>query len=471
MNSNVQIKVLQIRLKNGAYIDAENGSAYDCSGQMIAHLTPKSLEVLRCIAKHSISPAKGILAAGIATTEILNTVWSKSSNKSGDKNSVAQEVFKIRTCLGSIYPGIPSTRILSAEQGDRRSEFKYIFSSEYCLIVTEAYLPISVTLAELFTALTGDYADFENNGDGFGWISDCFKSVFFKDDADCTSLAKKVLFLTGDCFREKEQQTPNCCESLARLFCYDEADDIITEKYLSFCLSSEKADTEKADHNRMIKAWENFEHALIENVQHSYQASHWKLGGAKRIPFTMADVDMVGNPFAGEAKDNWCNALKMTLAAYIPQKFGEYLKSLKLETNLSRAEQKRGPDILYSYIVAMVLFCLNNATAKSTDKKDFFEKRERYWTALETSVLEKLPPEDSLGAILDEYKKDKENLSKDDLCRLVSIIFSDIIKGYSQSELEPILKNFYDELKSLGQKNVESEIESQRNSLSQTLKK
>lgn len=467
MNSNVQIKVLQIRLKNGAYIDAENGSAYDCSGQMIGHLTPKSLEVLHCIAKHSISPAKGIPAAGIATTEILNTVWSES----GGKNSVAQEVRNIRTCLGSIYPEIPSKQILSGEQGDRRSEFKFIFSSEYCLIVTETYLPISVTLAELFTALTGDYADFENNGDGFGWISDCFKSVFFKDDADSTSLAKRVLFLTGDCFREKEQQTPNCCESLARLFCYDEADDIITEKYLSFCLSQEKAATEKEDHNRMIKAWENFEHALIENVQHSYQASHWKLGGAKRIPFTMADVDMVGNPFAGEAKDDWCNALKMTLAAYIPQKFGEYLKSLKLETNLSRAEQKRGPDILYSYIVAMVLFCLNNATAKSTDKKDFFEKRERYWTALETSVLEKLPPEDSLGAILDEYKKDKENLSKDDLCRLVSIIFSDIIKGYSQSELEPILKNFYDELKSLGQKNVESEIESQRNSLSQTLKK
>lgn len=469
MNSNVQIKVLQIRLKNGAYIDAENGSAYDCSGQMIDHLTPKSLEVLHCIAKHSISPAKGILAAGITTTEILNTVWSKSSNKSGDKNSVAQEVFKIRTCLGAIYPEIPSKQILSAEQGDRRSEFKYIFSSEYCLIVTETYLPISVTLAELFTALTGDYADFENNGDGFGWISDCFKSVFFKDDADCISLAKKVLFLTGDCFREKEQQTPNCCESLARLFCYDEADDIITEKYLSFCLSSEKADTEKADHNRMIKAWENFEHALIENVQHSYQASHWKLGGAKRIPFTMADVDMVGNPFAGEAKDNWCNALKMTLAAYIPQKFGEYLKSLKRETNLSRAEQKRGPDILYSYIVAMVLFCLNNATAKSTDKKDFFEKRERYWTALETSVLEKLPPEDSLGAILGEYDKVKKN--PDDLRRFLSIIFSDIAKGYSQSELEPILKNFYDELKSLDQKNVESEIESQRNSLSQTLKK
>lgn len=470
MNSNVQIKVLQIRLKNGAYIDAENGSAYDCSGQMIGHLAKNSLEVLRCIAKHSISPAKGIPAAGIATTEILNTVWSKNSNKSGDKNSVAQEVFRIRTCLGSIYPEIPSKQILSGEQGDRRSEFKFIFSSEYCLIVTETYLPISVTLAELFTALTGDYADFENNGDGFGWISDCFKSVFFKDDADCTSLAKKVLFLTGDCFREKEQQTPNCCESLARLFCYDEANDIITEKYLSFCLSQEKAATEKEDHNRMIKAWENFEHALIENVQHSYQASHWKLGGAKRIPFTMADVDMVGNPFAGEAKDDWCNALKMTLAAYIPQKFGEYLKSLKLETNLSRAEQKRGPDILYSYIVAMVLFCLNNATAKSTNKKDFFEKRERYWTALGTSVLEKLPPEDSLGAILDKCDKDKENLSKDDLCRLVSI-FSDIAKGYSQSELEPILKNLYDVLKSLGQKNVESEIESQRNSLSQTLKK
>lgn len=368
MNSNVQIKVLQIRLKNGAYIDAENGSAYDCSGQMIDHLTPKSLEVLHCIAKHSISPAKGILAAGIATTEILNTVWSES----GDKNRVAQEVRNIRTCLGSIYPEIPSKQILSGEQGDRRSEFKFIFSSEYCLIVTETYLPISVTLAELFTALTGDYADFENNGDGFGWISDCFKSVFFKDDADCTSLAKKVLFLTGDCFREKEQQTPNCCESLARLFCYDEADDIITEKYLSFCLSSEKADTEKADHNRMIKAWENFEHALIENVQHSYQASHWKLGGAKRIPFTMADVDMVGNPFAGEAKDNWCNALKMTLAADIPQKFGEYLKSLKRETNLSRAEQKRGPDILYSYIVAMVPFLPEQRDSKINRQERFF---------------------------------------------------------------------------------------------------
>ena len=126
MNSNVQIKVLQIRLKNGAYIDAENGSAYDCSGQMIDHLTPKSLEVLHCIAKHSISPAKGILAAGIATTEILNTVWSES----GDKNRVAQEVRNIRTCLGSIYPEIPSKQILSGEQGDRRSEFKFIFSSE-----------------------------------------------------------------------------------------------------------------------------------------------------------------------------------------------------------------------------------------------------------------------------------------------------------------------------------------------------
>lgn len=427
MNSNVQIKVLQIRLKNGAYIDAENGSAYDCSGQMIDHLTPKSLEVLHCIAKHSISPAKGILAAGIATTEILNTVWSKSSNKSGDKNSVAQEVFKIRTCLGSIYPEIPSKQILSAEQGDRRSEFKYIFSSEYCLIVTETYLPISVTLAELFTALTGDYADFENNGDGFGWISDCFKSVFFKDDADCTSLAKKVLFLTGDCFREKEQQTPNCCESLARLFCYDEADDIITEKYLSFCLSSEKADTEKADHNRMIKAWENFEHALIENVQHSYQASHWKLGGAKRIPFTMADVDMVGNPFAGEAKDNWCNALKMTLAAYIPQKFGEYLKSLKRETNLSRAEQKRGPDILYSYIVAMVLFCLNNATAKSTDWEKFFEKKERYQKALDRCIQKMLPSETPPS------KQVAEKLKK-------------ILSGKSEKEIEEILTDLFGSL-------------------------
>lgn len=427
MNSNVQIKVLQIRLKNGAYIDAENGSAYDCSGQMIDHLTPKSLEVLHCIAKHSISPAKGILAAGITTTEILNTVWSKSSNKSGDKNSVAQEVFKIRTCLGSIYPGIPSKQILSAEQGDRRSEFKYIFSSEYCLIVTETYLPISVTLAELFTALTGDYADFENNGDGFGWISDCFKSVFFKDDADCTSLAKKVLFLTGDCFREKEQQTPNCCESLARLFCYDEADDIITEKYLSFCLSSEKADTEKADHNRMIKAWENFEHALIENVQHSYQASHWKLGGAKRIPFTMADVDMVGNPFAGEAKDNWCNALKMTLAAYIPQKFGEYLKSLKRETNLSRAEQKRGPDILYSYIVAMVLFCLNNATVNSTDWEKFFEKKERYQKALDRCIQKMLPSETPPSKQVAEKLKE-------------------ILSGKSEKEIEEILTDLFGSL-------------------------
>lgn len=427
MNSNVQIKVLQIRLKNGAYIDAENGSAYDCSGQMIDHLTPKSLEVLHCIAKHSISPAKGILAAGITTTEILNTVWSKSSNKSGDKNSVAQEVFKIRTCLGSIYPGIPSKQILSAEQGDRRSEFKYIFSSEYCLIVTETYLPISVTLAELFTALTGDYADFENNGDGFGWISDCFKSVFFKDDADCTSLAKKVLFLTGDCFREKEQQTPNCCESLARLFCYDEADDIITEKYLSFCLSSEKADTEKADHNRMIKAWENFEHALIENVQHSYQASHWKLGGAKRIPFTMADVDMVGNPFAGEAKDDWCNALKMTLAAYIPQKFGEYLKSLKLETNLSRAEQKRGPDILYSYIVAMVLFCLNNATVNSTDWEKFFEKKERYQKALDRCIQKMLPSETPPSKQVAEKLKE-------------------ILSGKSEKEIEEILTDLFGSL-------------------------
>lgn len=427
MNSNVQIKVLQIRLKNGAYIDAENGSAYDCSGQMIDHLTPKSLEVLHCIAKHSISPAKGILAAGIATTEILNTVWSKSSNKSGDKNSVAQEVFKIRTCLGSIYPEIPSKQILSAEQGDRRSEFKYIFSSEYCLIVTETYLPISVTLAELFTALTGDYADFENNGDGFGWISDCFKSVFFKDDADCTSLAKKVLFLTGDCFREKEQQTPNCCESLARLFCYDEADDIITEKYLSFCLSSEKADTEKADHNRMIKAWENFEHALIENVQHSYQASHWKLGGAKRIPFTMADVDMVGNPFAGEAKDNWCNALKMTLAAYIPQKFGEYLKSLKRETNLSRAEQKRGPDILYSYIVAMVLFCLNNATVNSTDWEKFFEKKERYQKALDRCIQKMLPSETPPSKQVAEKLKE-------------------ILSGKSEKEIEEILTDLFGSL-------------------------
>lgn len=142
MNSNVQIKVLQIRLKNGAYIDAENGSAYDCSGQMIAHLATKSLEVLHCIAKHSISPAKGILAAGIATTEILNTVWSES----GDKNRVAQEVRNIRTCLGSIYPEIPSKQILSAEQGDRRSEFKYIF---FFRILPDRYRDLSSDLCNV----------------------------------------------------------------------------------------------------------------------------------------------------------------------------------------------------------------------------------------------------------------------------------------------------------------------------------
>ena len=451
--------IIRITFKNGAYIDMQSGNAYDGAGQQVTNLTKKSLEVLRCIAEHTMTASDGTRTSDITTAEILKLCWAKDVQP----QNVVLQVKKIREYLSKIYPNKDSKNILPLKAT------KCFLC--HCDIVKKSALLIDVKLAELFTALTGDYAAFENNGDGFGWISDCFKSVFFKDDADCTSLAKKVLFLTGDCFREKEQQTPNCCESLARLFCYDEADDIITEKYLSFCLSPEKADTEKADHNRMIKAWENFEHALIENVQHSYQASHWKLGGAKRIPFTMADVDMVGNPFAGEAKDDWCNALKMILAAYIPQKFGEYLKSLKRETNLSRAEQKCGPNVLYSYIVAMVLFCLNNATVNSTDWEKFFEEKERYRTALETSVLEKLPPKDPLGAILDEYKKDKENLSKGDLCRLVSIIFSDIAKGYSQSELEPILKNFYDVLKSLGQKNVESEIESQRNSLSQTLKK
>lgn len=452
-------EIIRITFKNGAYIDMQSGNAYDCAGQQVTKLSEKPLEVLRCIAEHTITASDGTLTSDISTAEIFKLCWTNDVQL----QNVNQQIGKIRGCLSMIYPSKDSKDIL-------QQNHKKIFLC-HCDIVKKSALLISVKLAELFTILTDDYADFENNGDGFAWISDCFESVFFKDNADRESLAKRVLFLTGDCFREKAQQTPNCCESLARLFCYDEADDIILEKFLSFCLSPEKANTEKADHHRMIIAWENLEQALIENVQHSYQASHWKLGGTKLIPVTMADVDMEGHPFAGRSRDNWYNALKATFAAYIPQKFGEYLKSLKRETNLSRAEQKRGPDILYSYIVAMVLFCLNNATAKSTDKKDFFEKRERYRTALGTSVLEKLPPEDSLGAILDEYKKDKENLSKDDLCRLVSIIFSDIIKGYSQSELEPILKNFYDELKSLGQKNVESEIESQRNSLSQTLKK
>ena len=470
MKSNILIKVLRINLKNGAYIDAESGDAYDCSGQMITHLPKRPLGVLCYIAKCSVSLAKGIVADGATTNEILDAIWPTNRGQ----GNVSRQVMDIRRCLGLLYPEKKPEQILLGEKGGKKSEFKYVFSSEYCLIVTDTYIPISVNLAELYAIFTKDYAGFENNGDGFAWLSDCFESVFFKNRADSVSLAKRVLFFTGNCFREKEQQIPNCCESLATLFCSDNADDIVLEKFLSFCLSSERVNTEKADHDRMIKTWEHLEKSLSENVRHSYQASHWMLGVVGHIPTKMADVDMAGNPFAGNAKDDWYNALKATLAVYIQQKFSEYLKDLKRETNLSRAEQKCGPDIIYSYIVAMVLFCLNNATAKSTGKKDFFEKRERYWKALETSIQEKLPPEDLAGNVLDSYYNARDVLPLNERLRLALALLKDIIdgcKGYSRLELEPILKNIYDELKSLGQKNVESETEGQRISLSQTLKK
>ena len=64
-------EIIRITFKNGAYIDMQSRNAYDCAGQQATKLSEKPLEVLRCIAEHTITASDGTLTSDISTAETL----------------------------------------------------------------------------------------------------------------------------------------------------------------------------------------------------------------------------------------------------------------------------------------------------------------------------------------------------------------------------------------------------------------
>lgn len=70
-------EIIRITFKNGAYIDMQSRNAYDCAGQQATKLSEKPLEVLRCIAEHTITASDGTLTSDISTAEIFKLCWTK----------------------------------------------------------------------------------------------------------------------------------------------------------------------------------------------------------------------------------------------------------------------------------------------------------------------------------------------------------------------------------------------------------
>lgn len=110
-------EIIRITFKNGAYIDMQSRNAYDCAGQQATKLSEKPLEVLRCIAEHTITASDGTLTSDISTAEIFKLCWTKDVQPQNLRTQVSQ----IRKCLSMIYPEKASTDIL--QQNHKRSFF------------------------------------------------------------------------------------------------------------------------------------------------------------------------------------------------------------------------------------------------------------------------------------------------------------------------------------------------------------
>lgn len=415
---------------NGASIDLQSGFAYDSANNQIGRLTTVPLRVLRCIAE---SPT------GISTEKILDACWPGGNHS---ESLVANRVITIRKKIAELCPEEKPQVFLSTETGAAKSDSHYIFT-ERCMVIPAPDLPVYINLADLYAVLTGDYEIFQPNN--FAWVSDHFDSVFPKNGANWSCLAKRVLFFTGDCFRDAEHKLTVPDRSLAEFFRYASADKLVLEKVFKFCLSPENAKTEKEDCDRMLKAWGQLENSIAVNLMHSYQASLYLQRRSYMIPLSMNDVDMAGTPYKGKEKDKWFDKLKETLAEHILQTCGTYLHSLGRETSLDRAVQKRTPDVVYSYITAIVLICFYMANTDSSCPGSLVKEKERYRKALEACIQEKekLPPADSPSKQYADYLSNKpEEEARAALQELIDCLREKGLLGsFSQEQLFVLFKS------------------------------
>lgn len=418
-------EIIRITFKNGAYIDMQSRNAYDCAGQQATKLSEKPLEVLRCIAEHTITASDGTLTSDISTAEIFKLCWTKDVQPQNLRTQVSQ----IRKCLSMIYPEKASTDIL--QQYDKK-----IFLC-YCDVVRKSALLIDVTLEELYARATDDFR-FVTAGDD---------SIFPQDETGTEQLTKRVLLFTGDCFLGMEHKTAVPDKLLADLFCSNTADDRVSEYILSKCLSPEERDQEELDYKRMCAVWDELAGSdkraesdkLVEfdklvgfigkNLINSSRATSYA-NDYNKIPYSMAEIKLSEYPQV--LIDARYQNILNRLAPYVAEKCGEKLRSLECDTDLIHAAQNGdkketdgGKKVVYAYIAAMVLLFFDRAIPEHSSK--FSQKKKRYQKALDRCIQKMLPSETPPSKQVAEKLKE-------------------ILSGKSEKEIEEILTDLFGSL-------------------------
>lgn len=418
-------EIIRITFENGAYIDVESGNAYDCAGQQVANLKRKSLEVLRCIAEHTITASDGTLASDISTEEIFNLCWTKDV----DLQNVTQQIRNIRKCISKIYPEEDSKNILR-----QKNKKTFLCHSD---IVRKSALLSDVTLEELYARVTDDFR-FVTAGDD---------SIFPQDETGTEQLVKRVLLFTGDCFLGMKHNTAVPDKLLADLFCSNTADDRVSECIFSKCLSPEERDQEELDYKRMCAVWDELA-GSDKQVGSDKQAEFDKLVGFigknlinssratsyandyNKIPHSMTEIKLSEYPQV--LIDARYQNILNRLAPYVAEKCGEKLRSLECDTDLIHAAQNGdkketdgGKKVVYAYIAALVLLFFDRAIPAHSSK--FSQKKKRYQKALDRCIQKMLPSETPPSKQVAEKLKE-------------------ILSGKSEKEIEEILTDLFGSL-------------------------
>lgn len=418
-------EIIRITFKNGAYIDMQSRNAYDCAGQQATKLSEKPLEVLRCIAEHTITASDGTLTSDISTAEIFKLCWTKDVQPQNLRTQVSQ----IRKCLSMIYPEKASTDIL--QQYDKK-----IFLC-YCDVVRKSALLIDVTLEELYARVTDDF-HFVTAGDD---------SFFPQDETGTEQLVKRVLFFTGDCFLGMEHKTAVPDKLLADFFCSNTADDRVSECIFSKCLSPEERDQEELDYKRMCAVWDELAGSdkraesdkraksdelvgfIGKNLINSSRATSYA-NDYNKIPHSMAEIKLSEYPQV--LIDARYQNILNRLAPYVAEKCGEKLRSLECDTDLIHAAQNGdkketdgGKKVVYAYIAALVLLFFDRAIPAHSSK--FSQKKKRYQKALDRCIQKMLPSETPPSKQVAEKLKE-------------------ILSGKSEKEIEEILTDLFGSL-------------------------
>lgn len=418
-------EIIRITFKNGAYIDMQSRNAYDCAGQQATKLSEKPLEVLRCIAEHTITASDGTLTSDISTAEIFKLCWTKDVQPQNLRTQVSQ----IRKCLSMIYPEKASTDIL--QQYDKK-----IFLC-YCDVVRKSALLIDVTLEELYARATDDFR-FVTAGDD---------SIFPQDETGTEQLTKRVLLFTGDCFLGMEHKTAVPDKLLADLFCSNTADDRVSECIFSKCLSPEERDQEELDYKRMCAVWDELAGSdkraesdkraksdelvgsIGKNLINSSRATSYA-NDYNKIPHSMAEIKLSEYPQV--LIDARYQNILNRLAPYVAEKCGEKLRSLECDTDLIHAAQNGdkketdgGKKVVYAYIAALVLLFFDRAIPAHSSK--FSQKKKRYQKALDRCIQKMLPSETPPSKQVAEKLKE-------------------ILSGKSEKEIEEILTDLFGSL-------------------------